>query len=238
MRLTRCYTRQPLVPGDTVALNEAAERHLVRVLRLAPGDPVVLFNGDGSDYRARLTATDKRQARARIETRVAAAPEPTLRVTLLQAVARGERMDWALQKATELGVAAVRLLLTERVEVRLDQARLNKRMRHWQRVIVSACEQSGRAVLPDLHPPMPLADDGGVVLPDPCLVLDAAAAAGLCAAVGTAMECGVVVGPEGGLTESEYALLDRRGAQRVGLGPRTLRTETAGPAALAVLLLR
>lgn len=236
MRLTRCYTDQPLAPGRTVALDEAAARHLVRVLRMSAGDTVVLFNGDGSDYRAQLTTADKRQAAVRIEARMAAAAEPALRVTLLQAVARGERMDWALQKATELGVAAIRPLLTERVEVRLDAGRLHKRMRHWHRIIVSACEQSGRAVLPELHRPAPLAGDGFPVLPDPCLALDAAAPPGLRAAVAKATECGLVVGPEGGLTGAEYAELVRRGARRVGLGPRTLRTETAGPAALAALL--
>ena len=237
MRLTRCFTDQPLAPERTATLDEGVARHLVRVLRLSVGDPVILFNGDGHDYRARLSAADKREATARIEARIPAAPEPALRVTLLQAVARGERMDWALQKSTELGVAAIQPLLTERVEVRLDAARLQKRMRHWRGVITGACEQSGRALLPDLHTPVPLVVDQVPVLPDPCLVLDAGAQAGLRAAVGEAETCGLVVGPEGGLSEAEQATLVRCGARRVGLGPRTLRTETAGPAALAVLLL-
>jgi 16S rRNA (uracil1498-N3)-methyltransferase len=207
------------------------------VLRLGEGAPVVLFNADGYDYAATLTHVGKREVRARIEGRQAVANESPLPLTLAQGVARGEKMDLVVQKATELGVACIVPLLTERSEVRLDPARAEKRLAHWRAVAASACEQSGRARLPAILPAQPLDGwltglqaDGALrlaLLPEGSQSLRSlrfGPAGGL-----------LVVGPEGGLGERDVGALRAAGFGGLALGPRILRTETAGLAALAAL---
>src|SRR5690606_21850683 len=158
MRTIRCHVDAPLQPGLTVELPESAAAHVVRVLRLGVGDALVLFNGDGHDYPATLVEAGKRGARAEVGGQVPVTNESPLRITLAQGVARGEKMDWVLQKATELGVAAIAPILSERTEVKLDAERADKRLAHWRGVLASACEQCGRARLPDLAAPTPLAN--------------------------------------------------------------------------------
>lgn len=234
MRTIRCHVDAPLAPGDVADLPEAATAHLVRVLRLAPGDALVLFNGDGHDYRARLLEAGKRGARAEVLERIAVDRESPLRITLAQGIARGEKMDWILQKATELGVAAIAPVQTERTEVKLDAGRADKRLQHWAGVIASACEQSGRARLPALAAPAPLAQWAAgatgtlklVLDPDgDCTLRDLPAADSAC----------LVVGPEGGLSPRDLAVLKAAGFRGLRLGPRVLRTETAGVVAVGVL---
>ena len=157
MRLTRSHVAMPLAVGQEVVLPEDAAAHLVRVLRLQPGDACVLFNGDGHDYEARIVAAGKREARADVLSARRVDNEAPLRVTLLQGIARGEKMDWILQTATELGVSRILPVDSERSEVKLDAARAQKRLAHWREVVVAACEQSGRAVVPDVLPPQALA---------------------------------------------------------------------------------
>src|SRR5690606_3883978 len=158
MRLTRVPVGAPLAPGARVALPEDAAAHLLRVLRLQAGDPCVLFNGDGNDYEARIVAIGKRGCEAEVLAARPAAAESPLRIVLLQGIARGEKMDWILQKATELGVAAVVPVSSEHSEVRLDAARAGKRLAHWRAVVASACGQSGRGVLPPVSAPRALAE--------------------------------------------------------------------------------
>ena len=148
MRVTRCHVDLPLHVGADLALPERAANHLVRVLRLREGDACVLFNGDGHDYPARLAAIGKREVRVEVLAREPVANESPLRIVLLQGIARGEKMDLILQKATELGVAAVVPVSGDRTEVRLDAERAGKRLAHWRSVLESACEQSGRARVP------------------------------------------------------------------------------------------
>ncbi|RBG28639.1 16S rRNA (uracil(1498)-N(3))-methyltransferase, partial [Xanthomonas oryzae pv. oryzae] len=148
MRLTRSHVALPLHCDQEVALPEESANHLLRVLRLRQGDACILFNGDGSDYHARITVAGKRDARALVERVEPLSNESPLRITLMQGIARGEKMDLILQKATELGVAAIVPVIAERTEVKLDAARTEKRVAHWRSVVVSACEQSGRARLP------------------------------------------------------------------------------------------
>lgn len=234
MRLTRNHLDAPLAVGATVALDDAVAAHLVRVLRLGPGDALLLFNGDGFDYEARLVSVARRGATAEVTARHAVDNEAPQRLVLAQAIARGEKMDWVLQKATELGVAQIVPLVTERTEVRLDAERGDKRLQHWRGVVAAACEQSGRARLPALHAPVPIAQwlqDPGV---DALAYFDPHATRGL----GDAALSGsvaVVVGPEGGFGERDLQGLRAARAQAVRLGPRVLRTETAGLAALAAL---
>lgn len=216
------------------SLEGQAAHYLGRVLRVAPGQTIVLFNGDGFDYVSEVADARKARIELTIQTRLPARPESPLNVTLLQAVSRGERMDYTLQKCTELGASAFQPLWTDRVEVRLRGDKLARKRLHWQGVVVSACEQSGRAIVPDVREPLGIQELGATPDGVARLVLDPAAERSLAAVTGvTSLE--LVVGPEGGLTDAESSVLERAGAVSVSLGPRVLRTETAAPAALAVL---
>ena len=233
MRLTRVHLDGPLSVGSSVELSKTVAQHLLKVLRLRPGAAVVLFNGDGNQYHGILE--DNRSVRVeREETGIVPSP---LRLTLAQGLCRGEKMDLVLQKATELGVAEVQPLITQRSEVRLSGERLQRRMTHWQQVIASACEQCGRAELPALHSPIPLpewlsqlpAADQQIRL-----ILDPDGDTRL-SELAPDLEVIGLVGPEGGFEEREVQLCASQGFFRLTLGPRVLRTETAGPALLAAL---
>lgn len=235
MRLTRSHVAMPLAVGSEVVLPEDATAHLVRVLRLQPGDACVLFNGDGHDYEARIVAAGKREARADVLSARRVDNEAPLRVTLLQGIARGEKMDWILQKATELGVARILPVDSERSEVKLDPARAQKRLAHWREVVVAACEQSGRAVVPDVLPPQALAQ-AAPLREGHGLLLDPQGATSLATLGGQAFDaCTLAIGPEGGWSPRDRGQLDAAGYEGVRLGPRILRTETAGIAAIAAL---
>ncbi|MBB5015898.1 16S rRNA (uracil(1498)-N(3))-methyltransferase [Rehaibacterium terrae] len=237
MRLTRTYIDAPLSIGATVTLPEAASAHLLRVLRLGVGDACVLFNGDGCDYDARLVSVAKKSAQAEVLRQREIDRESPLRIILGQGLARGEKMDLVLQKATELGVAAVAPLITERTEVKLDAERAGKRLAHWQGVLASACEQSGRARLPSLAEPQALAAWAAALPQDTIkLALDPEGECTLAAlALPANAEVALAVGPEGGLSERDRATLRAAGFRGLRLGPRILRTETAGLAAIAAL---
>jgi 16S rRNA (uracil1498-N3)-methyltransferase len=236
MRTIRHYVDLPLREGASLALPEVALAHLVRVLRLGAGDRVRLFNGDGHDYEAELESVGKREARARVLERIEVDSESPLAITLAQGIARGEKMDLILQKATELGVARIAPVVTERTEVRLDAERADKRGAHWRGVLASACEQSGRARLPQLLPPRALGDFLAGESSTLKLVLDPGAATTL-ARLQPAPDASIclLVGPEGGLSERDLAAARAVGFTGLRLGPRILRTETAALAALAAL---
>ncbi|SEJ30479.1 16S rRNA (uracil(1498)-N(3))-methyltransferase [Frateuria terrea] len=237
MRTIRIHVDQPLSPESEVSLPPQAGEHVARVLRLGDGDPLVLFNGDGHDYAATIVQAGKREVRVRIGDVQVVARESPLRLTLAQGVARGEKMDLIVQKATELGVACIVPLLTERSEVRLDPTRAEKRLAHWRAVAASACEQSGRARLPSVLPARSLEAWLGSLPPDGALrlaLLPEGHQSLRSLAVGAAGGL-LVVGPEGGLGQRDVALLRSAGFDGLALGPRILRTETAGLAALAAL---
>ena len=234
MRTIRCHVDAPLSVGAIATLPELATGHLVRVLRLGVGDAVVLFNGDGHDYAARLVSVGKRGAEAEVTCARALANESPLAITLAQGVARGEKMDLVLQKGTELGVAAFAPINTERTEVKLDAERAAKRLAHWQGVLVAACEQSGRARVPSLSSPQALAEWAGGAHAGLKLMLDPEGELAL-ADLPHSEAVTLVVGPEGGLSERDLATLRAAGFKGLRLGPRILRTETAGLAAIAAL---
>ena len=237
MRLTRCFADLPLSVGGNVALPDSVAAHLVRVLRLQQGDACVLFNGDGHDYAARLLSVGKREVLADIEAAQVIANESPLHLTLVQGIARGEKMDLILQKATELGVAAIIPVMAERTEVKLDAERTGKRMAHWCSVIVSACEQSGRAQLPALAPPATLAAAAGVLHGIALkLILDPGGEHLLSSLLAPAdHQLAIAIGPEGGWSPRDRERLRAAGFTGLRLGPRVLRTETAGLAAIAAL---
>ena len=236
MRTVRHFVDLPLVEGRSVALPEVAVAHLVRVLRLGPGDRVRLFNGDGNDYEAELESASKRGAEARVLARVAVESESPLSITLAQGIARGEKMDLILQKATELGVARIAPIVTERTEVKLDAERADKRAAHWRGVLASACEQSGRARLPELLAPRSLGDFLAAEKSALKLVLDPNEPRTLAQVQpASGQSICLLVGPEGGLSERDLAAARAAGFTGLRLGPRILRTETAALAAIAGL---
>lgn len=237
MRQIRIHIDTPLAEGAEVTLPEQAGEHVARVLRLGVGDAVVLFDGRGDDYAATLTGIAKRAVSARVEGRREPLPESPLRLTLAQGIARGEKMDLIVQKATELGVARIVPLVSQRTEVRLDAERADKRLAHWRAVVVSACEQSGRARLPQIDAPQTLetwlatlTGDGAARL---ALLPEGETAPRTLG--GLPHHALLAVGPEGGFGERDVAALRAAGFAGLRLGPRILRTETAGLAALAAL---
>ena len=238
MRIPRIYTDQALQQGSEVLLPEQAGEHVARVLRMDRGHPLILFNGDGRECDAQLASLAKRAVTAQVLAVRAVDREATLPLTLAQGVARGEKMDWVLQKATELGVTRIVPLVTERTEVKLDEERAERRLAHWHSVIVGACEQSGRNLLPQLEPPQRLDRWLGALGETHTALRLALVPDGDTALRNLpTMESGalLVVGPEGGLSEHDIAMLTHAGFLGLRLGPRILRTETAGLAALAAL---
>ncbi len=236
MRIPRVYTNQPLASNRPVVLEQAASHHVSRVLRMQPGARLVLFNGDGLEFAARLTGDD--EGRVVAETFEVADPqrESPLNIHLGQAVSRGERMDYTLQKSVELGVQRITPLWTRRTQVKLDGKRLEKRMQHWRGVIVAACEQSGRTRIPVLATPRTLTDwcrqkDQQQM----GLVLDPGAKRSLGSLGDGGTEILLLSGPEGGLDQEEIDAAQATGFTGVRLGPRILRTETAAVAALSAL---
>lgn len=240
MRVTRAHVDAPLAVGTRIALPDTAAAHLLRVLRLGVGDACVLFNGNGRDYDARITAIGKHTAEARIVAARVVDHESPLRIVLLQGIARGEKMDWILQKATELGVAAFAPVSSERSEVKLDGERAARRLAHWRSVVISACGQSGRTRVPEVAAPASLAAAAAQLPADARrLTLDPDARLGIAALPADAVRsCVIAIGPEGGWSTRDRATLADAGFAGLRLGPRILRTETAGLAAIAALQAR
>jgi 16S rRNA (uracil1498-N3)-methyltransferase len=236
VRVNRAHVDAPLAIGARLPLPEGTAAHLLRVLRLGVGDACVLFNGDGHDYDARIVAAGKRGGEVEIIAAHAAGKESPLRIVLVQGIARGEKMDWILQKATELGVAAFVPVSSERSEVKLDGDRAVKRLAHWRSVVVAACEQSWRACVPEVAPAEPLATalprlSGGLRL-----TLDPEAADAIAALEHPGdRTVFIAIGPEGGWSPRDRSTLSEAGFDGLRLGPRILRTETAGMAAIAAL---
>ena len=199
------------------------------------GDPVTLFNGDGRDYQGEICQLQRHTAIVRVVDSRNPGNESPLKITLVQAISRGERMDYSLQKATELGVFCIQPVISSRVEVRLDDARQVKRLSHWQGVVISACEQSGRATVPEVKTPLSLDKWMEVADESPRLVLEPAAVIKMSSFSITGGAVSILVGPEGGFTDEELERARSAGVTPVSFGPRILRTETAGPAAIAVL---
>ena len=238
MRIPRVYTPQALNMGRTLELDGPPSKHLLTVLRLKTGAPLILFNGDGREFSARLEGASKNRATVCIDAQQPARRESPLQITLLQGVSRGERMDYTLQKAVELGVGRIVPVLTERSIVKLDDKNTPRKLAHWRNVIIGACEQSGRLSVPELAEPLRLtallADSTGTATLK--LLLDPAAdTSPRMLARPPERALALLVGPEGGLSDAECLLARRSGFLGIRLGPRILRTETAGLVALSVM---
>jgi len=239
MGAPRFFVNEPLAPtsiGTEVALPAPVVHHALRVLRLSAGDAITLFTGDGGEYAATLARADKRGAWARIDAFAAADREPRLAITLVQAVAASDAMDAVVRRAVELGVTAIRPVVSERGARVPSGEQGAKRLQHWRQVAVSACEQCGRNRVPDVHDAVPFADwvrsrpreDSGVVF-------DAQSDAALASLPAPQGRLDVLVGPEGGLTTEEITRARSAGMRSARLGPRVLRADTASLAALTAV---
>ena len=237
--MTRVHVAGALRPGIEFRLPPAQARHVARVLRLEEGDALTLFNGDGGEFDAVVARVAKDDVTVKVGNARAADRESSLQVVLGQALSSGERMDYTVQKAVELGVAAIHPLAAQRSVVRLDAERESKRIAHWQAVAIAACEQCGRNRVPGIAPLAKLPDwlarkqAGG----EPALrvLLSPQAGVRLRDLPRPAGAIELLAGPEGGFTQEEEAAARASGFLPVRLGPRVLRTETAAVAALAAM---
>ncbi|EJK98185.1 16S rRNA (uracil(1498)-N(3))-methyltransferase [Pseudomonas chlororaphis] len=231
MRLSRFFIDAPLSLGEH-ELPEAQAHYIGRVLRMAEGDALQLFDGSGNEFRGTLLEVGKKRVVVRLDENFAGQVESPLQIHLGQGLSRGERMDWAIQKATELGVNEITPIFSERCEVRLKDERADKRLAHWRQVAVSACEQCGRSRVPVIHPPVLLADWIKQTQADLKLVLHPVAEPLVSHAKPATLA--FLIGPEGGLSDTEVDQAQDAGFLPARLGPRVLRTETAPVVALAV----
>lgn len=233
LRVNRIFTPQTLLPQTHIVLETNASQHLLRVLRLKLGAVITLFNGDGHDYQAELIGEEKKCAHFSILSRVLNTTESPLVTELGIVVSKGDRMDTVVQKATELGVNVIYPLTSERCDVKLVPERAEKRRLHWQKVAIAACEQCGRAVVPTVHPIQPLEQWIQTAQADLAVILHhrsehAAWPSNVTSAC-------ILIGPEGGLSETEVTAAERQSFRAWVLGPRVLRTETAPLTALSIL---
>ena len=236
MRIPRLYVYASLAEGERLDLPTATVAHISRVLRLRPGAEVVLFNGHGGQYAARIDVLTKKVVTVLVGKFTDRDCESPLVIRLLPGIARGERMDYTIQKAIELGVAAIQPIWTERTMVRLDATRASRRQTHWQTIAINACEQCGRNRVPTISQPLTLLD--AIAQSDPShlrLVLSPTASDGLHARARNSGPIDVLVGPEGGLSAVELEQVIDHGFEPIRLGPRILRTETAGTTMLTAL---
>lgn len=236
MSSPRFFCDAKLGPGAQLELPDSAAHHAQRVLRLKAGDKVTLFNGDGHDYACELLRVSKEGVSAKISGQTLIERESPLNVTLAQCISSGDRMDLTLQKSVELGIARIQPLAAERSVVKLSGERAEKRLQHWQNVVISACEQSGRAFVPTVLPPMPLLhwlaqqDDYALKL-----ILNPFTERRLHDLAQPQGPICLLIGCEGGFAPGEVTAALQAGFTDVKLGPRILRTETAGLAALTAL---
>jgi 16S rRNA (uracil1498-N3)-methyltransferase len=247
MRLTRVYVGATLVPGSLVELPPDTASHLAKVLRARSGDELILFNGDGREFNGAIEAVRGSRVSASIGDSRPVDRESPLAITLVQCVPRGDRMDFIVQKATELGVARIAPVLSQRSVVRLDKAQAESKAVHWRAVAVSACEQCGRNRLPTIEAVQPLLNYLGESSPGtgPRLVLEPESARSHVAAqdtsagaAGPIVDAEIAIGPEGGFASDELEAFRVAGFSQIGLGPRILRAETAAIAAVVWLQAR
>lgn len=234
MRIPRIFTAQMITKDALVELEEAPSHHLSKVLRMQIGRELILFNGLGGEYSAVITAITKKSVSVTATGFNAENCQSHLSLELAIGISRGERMDWVLQKATELGVTKITPLITERTEVKLGSDRADKKLSHWQHTIVSACEQCQRNLLPELSKPLLFSDWLMQCTAELKFVLHHRDSQGLPTAK-TTNSVALLIGPEGGLSETEISQAIAQQFAPLTLGPRILRTETAPIAAISVV---
>lgn len=235
MRVPRIFLPYQLVIGQSVELSEHAFNHAIKVLRLKQGAKLILFDGKGAEFSASVEIINKKKASVIIIEAIHPTPESNLAIHLGLGISKGERMDFAIQKAVELGVTEITPLFTEHCVVNLNEKRIQKRLLHWQGIIISACEQSGRSVLPIINTPKALIK-WAESINNMCLIFDPVATTSL-KEIKPENHCmSLIIGPEGGLSSKEILELDKKeNIHTVKFGSRILRTETAAVAAITAI---
>ena len=237
MRLTRVYVDAPVVAGKRLVVSGSAANHIMRVLRLRSGDALTVFDGSGGEFGARVEEFRKDAVVVSVEEHRTLDRESPLSLTLAQGVSRGERMDWIIQKATELGASRIVPVFTKRSVVRLDDKQAERKLQHWRAIAVSACEQCGRNRLPDVATPVDFFDvlPAGFAPGSTRLLLSPTGDQRIDDLEDVGKGITVLIGPEGGLEDVEQEAAVAAGFKPVRMGPRVLRTETAAIAALTII---
>lgn len=242
MREIRIFSALPLSAQSGLTLGSGPSRHISQVLRMQPGQELVLFDGSGGEYSARIEHCGRNKVAVRVGEHKPDERESPLELHLLHGLCRSERMDSVVQKATELGVTTIRPILTARSVIKLNAARAEKKRLHWQNVAISACEQSGRNRIPEILAPLPFAaalklDRGNGTAQTLAIMLDPSGTNSLGDHAGGNNAVGLWTGPEGGFTADEVSQAKQAGFKITQAGPRILRTETAPIVALSILQL-
>lgn len=235
MRISRIYCDQPIKKNQDLILNGDASHYVVNVLRLKKGAELTIFNGTGGEYSAELAVASKRKAVVRIKKFSRKDIESPIKIHLLQGISRGDKMDYTIQKAVELGVHKITPVFTEFCNVKLKPEKLSKKQQHWQQIVISACEQCGRNYIPEVVAPMNLLQALVSVKSGQKLILSLLARAGLSVIEQKKGNVTILIGPEGGFSNTEVQLAQTHKFTPILLGPRTLRTETAALAAISAV---
>ncbi len=238
MRVPRVYQAGSLAVGLNIILDDDPAAHIGRVLRMTSGDNISLFNGDGNDYLAEITQANKKNVQVKILSVQLNSSESPLELHLGQVISRGDRMDFTIQKSVELGVTAITPLFSERCGVKLTGDRLAKKQQQWQKIVISACEQSGRSVVPEVRPAMTLeqwCNEESAALK---LNLHPRASYGINGLNLKEKKVRLLIGPEGGLSQEEILMTEQYQFTDILLGPRVLRTETAALTVISALQLK
>lgn len=235
MRIPRIYTAQTLTENTVIDLDDSAANHVGKVLRMQAGRELVLFNGQGPyHFNATIEYSDRKRVSVQIQDKINTSNESPLAIHVGQALSKGDKMEFVIQKAVELGVSEITPLWTEHCDVKLNAERMEKKLKQWQGIIISACEQCGRDVLPVLNPVVKFQDWIGNVTADEKWVLDPRGNADQSAP--ESVSCAVIaIGPEGGLSQDEIQQACDHGFKAKLIGPRVLRTETAALTAVTLL---
>ena len=235
MRITRVFVPKPLIVDAALTIDNESAHHLINVLRVKQDQPLVLFNGDGNEYSAQINEVHKRKVIVNVDAKLAIGAESKFPIHLGQGIAKGDRMETVLQKATELGVTEITPIITQRCNVKLSPDRWAKKLVQWEKVIIGACEQSGRNVLPILYPPITLSEWCKQSTEQYRITFDPHAQQHLQALPVTQHGIRLLIGPEGGFSEAETYGAEQTGFNTVKIGPRVLRTETAAIASIAII---
>ncbi len=232
--MIRLYHSSALDPGQNIALDKKPSHHLIRVLRAKKGSEISLFNGDGYEYLAEILEENTKHCQIRIKAKTRIDNESPLNITLLQGISRGDRMDTCIQKSIELGVHTIIPVLCQRTGTSLKGERAEKKLNHWQQITISACEQSGRCFIPEIKATIDFTQAVQNTHSDHKIILAPGAENTINSIPVPKNNICILIGPEGGFTEEEIQLATDNGFISISLGPRILRTETAGPACIAI----
>jgi len=235
MRIPRFYIDDNIVIDHTLAMPQELAHYMSNVLRLKAGAPIVLFNGNGSDYPSEIVDITKRKASVLVNSQIGLSVESPLHIHLGQGVSKGDRMDFALQKSVELGVSEITPVITENCNVKLDEERWQKKLAAWRKIIIAACEQCQRNVVPTLHPPVTMQQWLGQASELDKIILAPGAKTYLSGLARPHKGFRIIIGPEGGLSEQEVYTAQQVAYTPVNIGSRILRTETAAIASLSIL---